>query len=786
MDHHHRARAGCLRTLFPGRAAGGLFVAGLVFAASARALAAPAEEQFQAEVRPLLAKYCFDCHQGADANAGLSLDEFRPESAATTDRGAWAKVSTHLHASIMPPPEAPQPSKAEREKIIDWVQSHALKVRPQGPHWPGHVTIRRLNRAEYNNTVRDLLGVDLRPADDFPSDDVGYGFDNIGDVLSLPPVLFERYLEAADKIVQAAIVTDETRLAARAEHGGRTLPSDGEVSHAFDFPRQGDYILEVLASADQAGDEPARMSLRLEGRELATFDVLATDDEPATYRWRFAAEPGKRQAAAAFINDFYDPQNADASRRDRNLHVHTLALIGPLGASPEDYPESHRRLFSRLPAAGAGREEQLACAREILTRFASRAFRRPAAGEEVDRLVGLVGFALDQGEPFEAAVQLAVKAVLVSPHFLYRFEADPAADDADGIRMLDGYELATRLSYFLWSSTPDEPLLAAAADGSLLQEATLREQALRLLADPRSDALVRNFAGQWLQLRTLELVSPDPKRFPEFDDSLRQAMRQETEQFVRSILREDRSVLEFLDADYTFVNARLARHYGLPGEHGEAFQRVAIDRNQRGGLLGQASILMLSSNPTRTSPVKRGKWVLENLLGAPPPPPPPNVPELEEAKDGRPATGSLRQRLEVHRQKPACAACHQLMDPIGFGLENYDAIGGWRTEDEGAAIDAAGVLPDGRAFGGPAELKEILLSRQAEFRRCLAEKLLTYALGRGLEYYDAGAVQNIADSLAAQNHRFSALVLAIVHSDAFRQRGDESKLAAFLERTSGN
>ena len=762
-------------------------MASLAFAQSRPAAAAEGAEEYERDVRPLLARFCFECHQGAEANAGLTLEQYQPAAAATTDRRIWAKVLTHVEAGIMPPPDAEQPSPAEREKIVGWIKSRAMSIDRDGPIWPGRVTVRRLNRAEYNNTIRDLLAVDFSPADEFPSDDVGYGFDNIGDVLSLPPVLFERYLEAADKIARKAIITDEAEFANKSEAEGGRLSSDGEASHTFDFPRRAEYVLRATASADQAGPEPAKMSLRLDDREIELFEVLADEERPGVYEARATIEAGAHRLAGAFVNDYYQPEDPDPNNRDRNLHVHSLAVIGPLGLSPEEYPQSHRRILTRLPAPGADRDKQLECAMALVRPLASRAFRRPASDDETARLGRLVGVALDEGETFEAAMQLAVKAMLVSPHFLYRFEADPPADAADGVRELNGYELATRLSYFLWSSMPDEELMQAASDGRLLEPDVLKQQALRMLKDVKSDALVENFAGQWLQLRTLPLVSPDPKRFRDFDDELRQAMRQETEQFVRAIIREDRSVLEFLDADYTFVNARLARHYGLPAIEGDEFQRVSIDKSQRGGLLGQASILMLSSNPTRTSPVKRGKWVLENLLGAPPPPPPPNVPELEEPR-GRDRRrdrerASLRERLETHRSDPSCAACHQLMDPIGFGLENYDAIGAWRTEDGKTPIDASGIFPDGKSFQNLAELKAILLGRQDDFCRCLAEKLLTYAIGRGLEYYDARAVQEITEELARQENRFSALVLAIVASDAFRKRGDNEKLAAFLERS---
>jgi hypothetical protein len=429
-------------------------------------------------------------------------------------------------------------------------------------------------------------------------------------------------------------------------------------------------------------------------------------------------------------------------------------------------PESHRRiLFKPLPPK-ATRDQQREHAKELLRSLASRAFRRRATDQELDRLARLFDLARDSGDSFERSMQVAVQAILVAPSFLFRVEQDPPAGQ---VRDLDGFEMATRLSYFLWNSLPDDELYRAAAKGELRTPEQLAAQAQRMIRDPKSQALVENFAGQWLQLRNLDTFSPDKAQFPDYDDVLRQAMRRETEMFFSHIVREDRGVLEFLDADYTFANERLAKHYGLSGVSGAEFRRVSVDRGQRGGLLGHASILAVTSNPTRTSPVKRGKWVLENLFAAPPPPPPPNVPELAEAKD-KPLAGTLRQRMEQHRAKASCAACHQLMDPLGFGLENYNAIGAWRTKDGAETIDPSGELPDGRVFRGPAELKTVLLARQSEFRRCLAEKLLTYALGRGLEYYDVCAVQRIADRCGSEGNRFSVMIREIVASPAFRQR----------------
>jgi hypothetical protein len=447
--------------------------------------------------------------------------------------------------------------------------------------------------------------------------------------------------------------------------------------------------------------------------------------------------------------------------------VEKFTVIGPVGVMPEELPEAHKRFFSKPIEAKIDRDTQRQQVRDLVRPLASRAFRRRATDAEMDGLVALFDFAREKGETVERSMQITTSAILVSPSFLFRIEKDAPSGKT---RTLSDVEMASRLSYFLWSSLPDDELFRAGVKGELHTDKQLIEQALRMLKDPKSKALVENFAGQWLQLRNLDTFFPDKERFPDYDDALKSAMRRETEEFFSYLVREDRSVLEFLDADYTFVNERLAKHYGLQGVSGEEFRRVSVDPAQRGGLLGQASILSVTSNPTRTSPVKRGKWILENLFASPPPPPPPNVPELAVENKEKPLTGTLRQQMEQHRSDPSCAACHQLMDPLGFGLENYNAVGAWRTDDGLHPVDPSGELPDGRSFKGPAELKTILKGREEEFRRCFAEKMLTYAIGRGLEHYDACAVQRISRECAENGNRFSVIVTEIVLSPAFRQR----------------
>ncbi|HLN32446.1 MAG TPA: DUF1592 domain-containing protein [Gemmataceae bacterium] len=590
---------------------------------------------FSKQVGPLLAQYCVRCHGGTKPKAGLALDNYKDDAAALRAREVWERVGPLVRAHEMPPAKQPQPTQAETQLIIAWIDSVTSADTCIGQKDPGRVTLRRLNRAEYNNTVRDLVGVKFQPADDFPADDVGYGFDNIGDVLSLPPLLLEKYLAAAERIVTSALATPDLRT-----------------------------------------------------RIMICTPTLATKDE---------------------------------------------------------------------------------CARKILEAFARRAYRRPPTSGEVDRLAKFVRLAESQGDSFDKGIELALEAILTSPNFLFLVERDPTPARAGGPPRISQHELATRLSYFLWSSMPDGELFQQAGKATLNKDGNLENQIRRMLNDPKSRALVDNFAGQWLQLRNLKSFTPDPKRFPSFDESLRAAMLQETEEFFASVIREDRSILDFLDADFTFVNERLAKHYGIPGIHGSRFQRVALTGDQRGGILSQASILAETSNPTRTSPVKRGKWVLENILGTPPPPPPPGAGALNESKASDPSA-SLRKLMEQHRANPDCASCHARMDPLGFGLENYDAIGAWRDREGGSPIDASGVLPGGQTFNGPRQLKAILMSKQGAFARCLAEKMLTYALGRGLEHYDRCAVDKICDQVARDHYKFSSLVVAIVQSDPFQMR----------------
>ncbi|MFO0945847.1 MAG: DUF1592 domain-containing protein [Planctomycetota bacterium] len=742
-------------------------------------------EPFEAKVRPFLQKHCLECHGEKEPAGGLALHKFKEKDSITKHRKVWKKVAHNIRTHAMPPEEKPRPDADEVESIAAWITTELNNFDCSGQHDPGRVTIRRLNREEYNNTIRDLVGIAFRPADDFPSDDVGYGFDNIGDVLSLSPLLLEKYLSAAEQIVNKAIVTDDPRRSKLVrvpgdklamtetvrglDDGTRLITGLGAVHCEYFARTEGDYILRVKAYGEQAGTEPVKMSISVDGRFVHFANVTATRDEPKIFEKRIKLAEGGRKIAATFLNDYSRPTDPDPTKRDRNLAVSHIEIEGPIGLEPTPLPESHTRIIFRQPTL----ETEGECAREIVERFATRAFRRPVPPEEVARYLKLYDLARTEGDGFEQGIQLALQGILVSPHFLFRIEVDKDPKDPKAIHPITDFELATRLSYFLWSTMPDEELFALAREGKLREGDNLASQIKRMLADPKSKEFVENFAGQWLQLRSLMLLAPDTKRFPEFDDSLRAAMREETLLFFETVMKEDRSILDFIDADFTYLNGRLAKHYGIPGVDGSEFRRVALPPGPRGGILTQASILTVTSNPTRTSPVKRGKWILEELLGEPPPPPPPNVPELEA--QGQSLTGTLRQKMEQHRSNPSCASCHARLDPLGFGLENFNAIGGWRDKEGDFPIDASGELPDGSRFQGPAELKQILKSKQAEFRRCLTEKMLTYALGRGLEYYDQCAVDEIVEALAADGNRFSRLILEVASSEPFQQRRGKGK-----------
>jgi mono/diheme cytochrome c family protein len=767
-------------------------------AATAALVAAPPAESarrgrdpeavYPSEIVPFLKKHCIECH-GEDAQEGdVRFDQYKDAAAVSADEKNWQRAIQMLRSGAMPPEDAAQPSEQQRRSVVNWIERTIYHFDCDNVADPGHVTIRRLNRAEYNNTIRDLLGVGLRPADDFPSDDVGGGFDNIGDVLSLPPLLMEKYLAAAERIAEEVIVTDPSQFVKshfkfREQLGGDgsarydfsqnsrrwTIYSTGSVFADFDFRRAGRFTLRVVAAGQAAGDDPPQMELRLDGQKVKIFDVNSIGMR-GRYEIKWDVPAGQHRLSVHFLNDFEDPTAQDPKRRDRNLIVDSFEIDGPLDPQPEDYPEAHRRVVVQSPKSKVqGQESDVSvveAARENLRPLLARAFRRPVTDAEVGSFAALVDRAVNQGDSFEQGMQVALTAVLVSPHFLFRVEGSGA--EASGVvRPVDDYELASRLSYFLWSSMPDEDLFNLAGKGTLHTDAVLEQQVRRLLNDPRSESLVQNFVTQWLNLRLLDGAAPDPQVFPQFDAELKAAMRRETELFAAAVIREDRSVLDFLGGRFTFVNERLAQHYGIAGIEGPEFQRVNFGGNRRTGVLTQASILTLTSNPGRTSPVKRGKWMLENILGSPPPDPPPDAPDLDAVQKAKP-NATLRQQLEIHRENPVCASCHRTMDQLGFGLENFDAIGRWRDKEGAFAIDASGELPGGARFNGPLALAKVLDKRRTEFVRCLTEKMLTFGLGRELAVQDRCAVDKIVEQVESGDYRFSALVTAIAKSEPFR------------------
>ena len=756
-----------------------ILAAGLSAGEAPPAKPQPAADSFTTRIKPFVQKYCAQCHGEKKQSGGLNLAAFSSTEAVVKDREAWETVRQRLDMKEMPPKKQPQPSPDEAKKVIAWIDTELTRAAQARPMTAGRVTMRRLNRVEYDRTVRDLTGVKFQPADDFPADDVGNGFDNIGDVLSLPPLLLEKYLNASEKIVQhifeddpkppVVVKVEAKNLQSTAKKSElttirniplRQLDEAAEIFTTYTAPRAGELVYRVRLSVnhkDTDRDKRVQLSFRVDDKEVRSQFANFQPNNPVSLETRTKVSAGPHRLAMALLN----PSDEKTPENERHIvRVSYFEIEEP--PEPPKKPDAYAKVM-------IGEGETRDRGRQIVAAFANRAYRRPATAAEVNRLMKLFDMAHKNGESFERAVGVALQAVLVSPHFLFRVEIDRKPDRDDGSYALNDWEIASRLSYFLWSTMPDEELFRLAQTGKLHEPATLAAQVSRMLQDEKSSALVENFGGQWLNLRNLQMVQPAKRDFPTWDEQLRSAMRKESELFFAAIIREDRSILDFLDADFTYVNGRLARHYEIPGIEGSEFRRVKLPDRNRGGVLTQASVLTVTSNPTRTSPVKRGKWILENILNTPPPPPPPDVPELKEDKETV-LKGSLRERMEQHRANPNCATCHERMDPLGFGFENFDAIGGWRTEDGKFTIDASGVLPDGKRFSGPAELKKVLLSKEEQFRRCLTEKLLTYALGRGVEAADRPAVEKISKAVAADDNRFNRMVLEIVESDPFLRR----------------
>ncbi|MCA9085747.1 MAG: DUF1592 domain-containing protein [Planctomycetaceae bacterium] len=739
------------------------------------------EQRLRDEIRPFLNRYCLECHGPDSQEAGIDVQSLSASGDLLfEERKKWERVYRMIRTGAMPPSDYdPFPTEAEQQRVNNALTEELFNFDCALVARPGRPTVRRLNRTEYNNTIRDLFGIDVRPAEDFPADDVGEGFDNIGDVLTLPPLLMEKYLIAAEKVAGAVIDTRDysqpLTVSASAEElysqsgngqmSGevRLLASTGVLAHQFSVGAAGNYEVIVEALADQAGDEKAKFGLRVDDSQIAEFAIQA-HRKVESFSHTIAVTKPDVKIGVGFLNDYYNAK-APKGQQDRNLGVRKILLRGPLQSGTPFRSDAHNRLVTVTPSES---RSVVAAASEVLGPFLRRAFRRSVSEKEVQRYANLAEMAVeDMGETYEGGLSLALQAALVAPEFLFRMEEDPSTGTS--VRILSDFEVASRLSYFLWSSTPDDELLDLAETGKLTQREVLLSQMHRMLQDEKSAALVQNFAGQWLNLRNLNDVTPDTDRFPEFTAELRDDMRTETELLFQAIVREDRSVDELLSADFTFINQRLAQHYGISGVDSEKFQRVSLKDVPRSGVLTHASILTLTSNPGRTSPVKRGKWIMENIFGEGPPPPPPNVPELEVTAAASPAA-SLREQLARHREDPGCASCHKVMDPLGLGLENFDAVGKWRDNDGGKPIDASGSLPSGETFNGPRELVGIVKSRRKEFLRTLSEKMLVYAVGRGLEYYDKCVVDQCVAQLEQNQRRFTSLIEAIVTSDAFLKR----------------
>ena len=815
-------------------AVGAMFVAGATLEASsgrpasvARAASpAPAPTTQTASVAPraVLDRYCVTCHNDRLQTGGVTLDAASVDAADPSRHAdVWERVIARLRTGAMPPPGRPRPDAATYDAMASRLEADIDRAAAANPN-PGRTsTVHRLNRTEYRNAIRDLLALDLDVEPLLPGDETSdTGFDNNADVLSISTAQLERYLSAARTITRLATglpptgpgfeTFDVPLLLLQDERQSEDMPlgSRGGVAIPYHFPVDGDYLIKIelrsnwqdyilgmgsahlldvridgelverLTVGGNAPGRPAPVTFTIAERGDPEWEAyLRTADERLEVR--VPVQAGPRTVSVSFVRNVWEPegilkprQAGEVLSNDESYHgnaaVSAVAIGGPYAVIGAGDTPSRRLIFSCRPETAAPEDER-ACAAEIVSRLARRAYRRPVTREDVDTLLGFFDSGREDGGSFDAGIQLALERMLVDPDFLLRIERDPAGMAPGEPYRLRDVEVASRLSFFLWGSIPDEPLLDAAEQGTLTEPAVLEAQVRRLLADPRSRSLTDDFAVQWLHLRNLEDVTGDPVPFPDFDDNLVEAFRQETTLFLASTLREDRSVLDLLDADYTFVNERLARHYGMPGIYGSRFRRVSLpDREQRGGLLGHGGLLALTSYPTRTSPVLRGKWLLDTILGAPPPSPPADVPALPERGEGG-RTTSVRERLERHRQAPACATCHASIDPPGFALEQFDGLGAWRTTDEfGNPIDATATMPNGRSVVGMAGLRALLLERPEQFAGTVTEKLLSYALGRGLEHMDKPTVRAVVRDAAADDYRWSALIAGIAKSPAFLMR----------------
>jgi hypothetical protein len=772
-----------------------VFVVAAVLAARCVAEEQPTSSSDRAVLRKFVEANCVECHDKTTRKGGLALEELLAKNIGPHAE-TWEKVVRKLTARQMPPQGKPRPPEGEYDAAVSWLESSLDAAAAKSPN-PGRTeTFRRLNRTEYRNVIRDLLGLEVDVSSLLPADESSHGFDNVT-VADLSPTLLNRYVSAAQKISRLALgvapgsprgdtirirpdVTQDTHIE------GLPIGTRGGVLIPYNFSVDGEYEIQVHLMRDrnegiEGLSEPHELEVMMDRERVALFTVKppakgeSEQNVDANLKSRVKVKAGPHKLGVTFLKK--SSPLLETSRQPLNVHfnfyrhprigpaVYEVSIVGPFEATgPGDTP-SRRRIFISRPK---GPEDEEECAKRILSSLARQAFRRPVDDEDLKPLMDFYRKGRAEGE-FELGIETALSSLLVKPQFLFRIERDPPALAPGTAYRIDDVELASRLSFFLWSSAPDEELLNLAVKGELSRPEVLEKQVRRMLADDRSQSLVSNFASQWLYLRNLDSVTPDMRLYPDFDDNLRQSLRRETELFFAGVLREDRSVLDLIKANHTYLNERLAKHYGISHVYGSRFRRVGVEEeSHRGGLLRQGSILTVTSYATRTSPVIRGHWVLQNLVGTPPPPPPPDVPALKDNTVS--SLLSMRERLKQHRTNAACANCHQQMDPVGFSLENFDAVGRWRKTDAGQAIDADGGLLDGSEFSGVSGLEQALLHRPELFVRTLTEKLLTYGLGRGVEYYDAPAVRQIVREARADNYRFSRLIIGVAKSTSFQMR----------------
>lgn len=778
-----------------------MFVAGSALRADA-----PQSQRYAA----LTKTYCVACHNDKAKTGGLSLQsadvENVPKSAET-----WETVIRKIRTGAMPPQGVARPPAAELDGFASYLET-SLDRAAAAKMNPGRSPLRRLNRAEYSNAIRDLLDLEIDVSDTLPADDESNGFDNIADALRFSPSLMEHYLSASWNISRLAVGNPQVApststyrvrpdLSQDQHIEGLPLGSRGGIAVRHNFPVDGDYVLKARLWRNtfdllRGMEDPHEIEIAMDGVRLTSVTIGGHEDFV-----KMAANPGEFGAALdqkltvktpvkagphmvtattilrshAVRDDLIKPfirTTIDGLDITGDPSMDRLTIEGPSNPKGANQTPSQKRIFV---CHTDNQSQELPCARKILTALAQHAYRRPVKDADMEQLLSFYQRGRNNKGNFEAGIESALQLVLANPEFLFRFEDEPAGAPG-GVYRIDDIALASRLSFFLWSTIPDDQLMSLAVKGKLKDPAVLDAQVRRMLADPKANALVDNFAEQWLFLRNLKNSAPNMTEFPDFDDNLRQAMKEETKLFFLSIMHEDRSIIDLLNADYTFINERLARHYGIPNIYGSQFQRVTVTDPRRRGLLGQASILTVTSYPNRTSPVQRGKWILTNILGTPPTPPPPGVPELKESGANAPTT--LRERMEAHRADAVCAGCHKVMDPIGFSLENFDAIGRWRTSDEGSKIDPSGVLYNGMKVSGPEDLRAMLTARPENFAGIAVERLLTYGIGRGLDYSDMPMVRKIVSQAAGQNFHFSALILGIVDSPAFQMKERKTQIAS--------